>query len=166
MGQDEAEQPGGSSEERVALGNALRDAREERGFSLDLLSHYGWRDGARLSASQIGQFERGEKRPRYKTLVAIIDGLGVSPYEAAPIIRLQLARAQLDPGAVGLREALQSLDAVESALFTDRSDLAEPAEELEGLAEVGEQPHSEDGGSSAEDESPPADGESRRRPSP
>ena len=115
--------------ERRELGRALRELRHQRELSLPTVAHHGYREDVQLDPGQIGQYERGKKRPCYRTLCAILDGLGLPPGTPLPwIVRLQLLRGLLEPAAVGLNEAEANLLLIEEALRASGEDY------LEGLS--------------------------------
>lgn len=64
------------SPEHAALGEAIRQARAERG-----LSQEGLADAAEMHVTHIGGLERGVRNPSYATLVRLSGALGVKPGE-------------------------------------------------------------------------------------
>src|SRR4051812_26046901 len=97
----------------VAFGAQLRELRNSTGRSLDEVARRGWNEEAKLAGSQIGQYERGEKRPEYGTLLAILDGIGLPREDWPPLVRLHVLRGSLDerefPHGNGLDPALAKL---------------------------------------------------------
>lgn len=96
-------------EGRSELGAALRELRLASGRSQDLVAHYGWAEDARISGSIVGMAERGEKRPSYKQLLAILRGIGTPEEDWPEIVRLHVTRGRLDPREVGVEQALANL---------------------------------------------------------
>ena len=58
------------------VGRAIREAREERGWSQNTLSH-----NAGVFLATLGSAERGTRNVSLQTLMAICDGLGVKVSE-------------------------------------------------------------------------------------
>lgn len=57
---------------RVALGQAIREARERQGFSVDELAA-----ASGISRRTITRIEAGERESDFELLLALADGLGV-----------------------------------------------------------------------------------------
>lgn len=114
------------------LGQAIRALREHAGHSLDDVAHYGWSEAVRLSASQIGQIERGEKQPRHQTLIAILRGIGAPPAEWPEPIRAAVVSGELNYREVGVDQALATLKKLNAGQIVEVLELAvdDPAEEM------------------------------------
>jgi transcriptional regulator with XRE-family HTH domain len=61
------------SPEHGALGDAVRQLRNEAGFSQEELA-----ERAKTDLTQVGGIERGVRNPSYTTLVRLADALGTS----------------------------------------------------------------------------------------
>lgn len=70
----------GPQKPRSGLGRAIRRLREERGLSQEALAV-----GAGVTASSLGQIERGRASPRWDTVQVIATELGVSISELAKL---------------------------------------------------------------------------------
>ena len=67
-------------QELAALGQAVRELREQRGISTsDLSSASRLPRERKMSPHRIGRIEAGEVDPYYHELVALADALGVTP---------------------------------------------------------------------------------------
>jgi transcriptional regulator with XRE-family HTH domain len=166
MGQADQARTEGTREavlERTELGHALRDLRERQERSLPVVAHHGYRDDVRLDPGQIGQYERGQKRPTYRTLCAILDGIGLPREELPWIVRLQLVRGQLEPSAVGLNEAEANLARVESVLLSREEAPETPSPTLRDAAEEADRHSSESRGTPSVAGTRPAAPVSRQR---
>ncbi|HEX4805718.1 MAG TPA: helix-turn-helix transcriptional regulator [Conexibacter sp.] len=80
----------GSRSPLHALGAAVRDLRHGRWISQEDLGRR-----ARLHRNYIGAIERGEINPTFRTLLRVVDGLGVSLPEL--IERYEAKAAQMRP---------------------------------------------------------------------
>jgi transcriptional regulator with XRE-family HTH domain len=63
---------------RVALGEAVRELRHERGWTLEQLAGQ-----ARLHWTYVGGIERGERNPSWENVVKLAAGLDVTVAELA-----------------------------------------------------------------------------------
>lgn len=92
------------------IGRQLREIREERGWSREVLSHHAYGiDPEGTSVAQITAIERGVRRASARTILALSKALEVDP-STFPEYRLALARHVLDEERVGLDQALASLE--------------------------------------------------------
>lgn len=129
------------------LGLALRELREQTGHSLDTVAHRGYTEDARLTGSQVAQIERGEKRPRHSTLLAILRGVGLPPGEWPEPIRLAVISGELNAHQVGFEHAAATLkmlaagdvDAALQAALHDPADALAQALEDAAPAHDGQQ---------------------------
>jgi transcriptional regulator with XRE-family HTH domain len=62
------------SPEHAALGEAIREARVERGLSQEQLA-----DAAHVHVTHLGGVERGVRNPNYATIVKLARALGAAP---------------------------------------------------------------------------------------
>lgn len=91
------------------LPDHLRRLRSERKLSRSLLSRATVAfDGKGLAEATVKALEGGRNDAGPATIEALAHGLQVPP-ETFPEYRLALARRQLDPGHVGLAQALAAL---------------------------------------------------------
>jgi transcriptional regulator with XRE-family HTH domain len=114
----------------VPFGARLRALREERGLTQEELAFATYDTEGRVSSGAIGQFERGVANPLPTTMAALARALGVGPEEFYEW-RLARARMLLDERQVGLKQAVQHLDAIELAIKADGTPLEDFGRALE-----------------------------------
>lgn len=71
---------GGPDQPQPALGEAVRQLREKRGFTQERLAQ-----DAGVTTGTVSLVERGRSNPAWGTVKAIADGLGVSMAELAKL---------------------------------------------------------------------------------
>lgn len=93
-----------------SIGKNIRRCRKQKGITQEVLSEI-----ADISPNYLGNIERGEKTPSLETLVAILNGLGVS----ADVILHDVVEADYDVTVSLLNEKLNKLSPKDRARIFD-----------------------------------------------